>query len=94
MIDEARLVRFIFILIGSMGLAIGLGLMLATPAVVKEKKPPPQGFSREKIKEILSRKRSMADILLRRPKFFGLALFMVSFFLLLSVLIKRLGVQP
>ncbi len=74
------------IVVGVIGIAIGLGVMLAPKIISQIEKSLDKEFSTDIIEKILNQRRNLSQALMRHPKVFGLILLVISFLLLLSSL--------
>ena len=75
------------VLVGIVGLAIALGVLLVPKAVLHVEKKLDKNFSTEKLEKILNERKNLSAILMKRPKFFGAILLAISVLLLLSNLL-------
>ncbi len=85
--DEVQFFRVFNLIVGVVGLAIGMGVILVPQAVSHIEKKLDKTFSTEKIEKLLNSSKNLSEILLRHPRIFGFILFLVSFFLILGSLL-------
>ena len=83
---EVYMYRVFNVLVGIIGLAIGVGLILVPKTISAIEKKLDKEFSTQKLEKILNEKRNLSEVLMRRPKIFAAILILVSFFLILSSL--------
>ena len=83
--QEAYIFKVFNMVVGVIGLAIGLGVILAPKIISAIEKNLDKEFSpSETLEKLLNQKRNLTDALMRHPKIFGFILVFVSFFLILS----------
>ena len=81
---EVYMYRVFNVLVGIIGLAIGVGLILVPKTISAIEKKLDKEFSTQKLEKILNERRNLSEVLMRRPKIFAAILILVSFFLILS----------
>jgi hypothetical protein len=74
------------LLVGIIGLAIGLGLLLSPRTISNIEKMLDRNFTTENIEKMLNQRRNISDALLRHPKVFAGILLIISLLLLVSSL--------
>lgn len=82
--EEVYFFRIFNLLVGVIGLAIGIGVLLAPKVISDIEKKLDKNFSTENAEKILNQRRNLSEALLKYPKAFGTILFVASFLLLLS----------
>ncbi|MFH0940333.1 MAG: hypothetical protein V1840_00570 [Candidatus Omnitrophota bacterium] len=81
---ELGFLRIFNLLIGVVGLAVSIGILLIPRAISQLEKKLDQNFSTEAIEKLLNQKRNLSEALLKHPRVFGFILLFISFFLTLS----------
>lgn len=76
--------RLFNLLIGIIGIAVSIGLLLAPKVVSDIEKKLDRTYSTEKLEKLLNQRKNLSEALLKRPKIFGGILLIVSFLLLFS----------
>ena len=82
--QELNIFRVFNLLIGVIGIAVAVGLLLVPRVFYDIEKKLDKTFSTEKLEKLLNERKNLSAALLRRPKLFGVILLLVSFLLLLS----------
>ena len=82
--QELNIFRVFNLLIGVIGIAVAVGLLLVPRVIYDIEKKLDKTFSTEKLEKLLNERKNLSAALLRRPKLFGVILLLVSFLLLLS----------
>jgi hypothetical protein len=72
------------LLVGTIGIALGIGLILVPNVIAELEKKLDKNFSTEKLEQFLNERKNLSQSLLKKPKFFGIVLLVISFLLLLS----------
>lgn len=85
--NEVYFFQIFNLLVGIIGLAIGLGLLLSPRTISGIEKMLDKNFTTENIEKMLNQKRNISDALLKKPKVFAGILFVISLLLLVSSLI-------
>lgn len=85
--SEVHILRIFNLLVGVVGLAIGLGVLLVPKTISSIEKTLDKEFSTEKLEKMLNERRNLSESLMKRPKVFAFFLLVVSFLLLLSSLL-------
>ncbi len=89
--SEVVLLKVFSILAGTIGVAIGIGLLLVPSAIAHIEKKLDTHYSTDRLEKILNERRELTRVLLQRPKVFGAILLGISFLLLLSNLVWAKG---
>lgn len=74
------------LLVGVVGAAIGLGVVLMPQVISRIEQKLDKNFSTEKLEKMLNERRNLSEILLRHPKIFGFIVILLSFLLVASSL--------
>ena len=82
--EEIYVFRVFNLLVGVIGLAISIGVILAPKAISNMEKKLDKDFSTEALEKMLNERRNLTESLLKHHRIFGFILLAVSFFLLLS----------
>jgi hypothetical protein len=82
--EEVYFFRIFNLLVGVVGLAIAIGVLLAPKIVSDLERKLDKNFSTEMLEKMLNQRRDLSEALLRHPKVFGSILLVISFLLLLS----------
>lgn len=78
--------RVFNLVVGVIGLAIGVGVILIPQVVARIEKKLDKEFSTEKLEKLLNERKNITEILLRKPRVFGFMLLFVSALLILASL--------
>ena len=84
---EIHIFRVFNLIVGVIGLAIGLGVLLVPKTISSIEKTLDKEFSTAKLEKMLNERRNLSESLMKRPKMFAFFLLVVSFLLLLSSLL-------
>ncbi len=82
--EEIDFLRIFNLLVGVVGLAVSIGILLIPRIVSSLEKKLDKDFSTEAIDKLLNQKRNLTEALLKHPRVFGFILLFISFFLTLS----------
>lgn len=82
--DEIRPFIIFNVIAGLMGIIVALGIMLIPHVISAMEKKLDKTFSTQRLEELLNKRRSFSEILLKHPKLFGLVLLVISFLLFVS----------
>ncbi len=82
--EEITIFRLFNLVVGVLGIAIGLAIMLIPHVISRIEKKLDKNFSTESLEKILNKRRNLSEALLKNPKLFGLMLLAISFLLLVS----------
>jgi hypothetical protein len=82
--QELDFLRIFNLLVGVVGLAVSIGILLIPRVISNLEKKLDQNFSTEAIEKMLNQKRNLSEALLKHPRVFGFILLFISFFLTLS----------
>ncbi|HQP91341.1 MAG TPA: hypothetical protein PLU24_01555 [Candidatus Omnitrophota bacterium] len=83
--EEAYIFKVFNLIVGIVGLAIGLGIILAPKIISSIEKTLNKEFDPTvTFEKFLNQKKNLTEALMKHPKIFGSILVIVSFFLLLS----------
>lgn len=82
--EEIYLLRIFNLLIGVIGVAIAIGVLLVPGAISDIEKKLDKSFSTEMLEKILNQRRNLSAALMKHPKLFGTILLIISFLLLVS----------
>ena len=84
---ELDILRIVNLLVGVVGLAVSISILLMPRAISDLEKKLDKSFSTEMIEKILNQRRNLSEALLRHPRIFGFMLLGISFLLALSAIL-------
>ncbi|HAJ56300.1 MAG TPA: hypothetical protein DCL35_00855 [Candidatus Omnitrophica bacterium] len=82
--EEVYFFRIFNLVVGVIGLAIGIGVILIPKAISNIENKLDKNFSTDMLEKMLNQRRNLSQALLKHPKIFGAILLVISFLLLLS----------
>lgn len=82
--EEIYILRIFNLLVGVIGVAISIGVLLVPKAISDIEKKLDKSFSTEMLEKILNQRRNLSAALMKHPKVFGTILLVISFLLLVS----------
>jgi hypothetical protein len=82
--EDVVFLRFFDIIIGSITLAIGLGIFFIPHVVGRIEKKLDKTFSTDKLEKMLNERKNVSQLLLNHPRAVGIILICCSLFLLVS----------
>ena len=82
--EEVYILRIFNLLIGVIGLAIAIGVLLVPKVIGDLEKKLDKNFSTDMLEKMLNQRRNLSEALLKHPKIFGIILLVISFLLILS----------
>jgi hypothetical protein len=82
--QEVYYFRVFILLIGVIGAAIAIGVILVPKSISDLEKKLDKNFSTEILEKMLNQRRNLSEALLKHPKIFGGILLVTSLLLLLS----------
>lgn len=82
--EEYYFFRIFNLVVGVIGIAIGLGVILMPKSISEIEKKLDKNFSTDILEKMLNQRRNLSQALLKHPKIFGSMLLVISFLLLLS----------
>lgn len=82
--EEIYILRIFNLLVGVIGVAIAIGVLLVPKAISDIEKKLDKSFSTEILEKILNQRRNLSAALMKHPKVFGIILLVISFLLLVS----------
>lgn len=82
--EEIAIFRIFNLLIGVIGLAVAIGIILVPRVISALEKRLDKTFSTETLEKLLNQRHNLSEVLLNHPKVFGFILLFISFLLTLS----------
>lgn len=86
MIGDVVFFRVFNLVVGVIGLAIGVGVILIPKVVALIEKKLDKEFSTDKLEKLLNKRKNITEILLKNPRVFGFLLLVISALLILASL--------